>query len=139
MAVLIKELKKSKERFIGWVCGGETFLLKLKSDMSVERLLEHRPQALRELDVVLLHDIAMGESAAPEFLKEKEVIFTRDLEGMQTLTEKDPSWVGFVLASPGVESLARVASANEVMPPKTTYFYPKVPTGFTLMGLDRSI
>lgn len=139
MDALIKELKKPKERAIGWVYAGGLALMKLKSNISLERCLAGRPKALQELDVVLLHDVALGEALTPSFLQEKEIVFVRDLEGMQALAEKDPSWVGFVLSSPGVESLARVAGANEVMPPKTTYFYPKVPTGFTLMGLEQKI
>ena len=72
-------------------------------------------------------------------IKEKEIVFTRDLDGMKMLSDKEPLWVGFVLGSPGVASLANVAEAAQVMPPKTTYFYPKVPTGFTLMPLEQEI
>jgi uncharacterized protein (DUF1015 family) len=80
----------------------------------------------------------LGEAPGIEFLQEKEVEYTRDLEEIEKWTQA-PSCVGFVLGSPGVESLARVAEAGEVMPPKTTYFYPKVPTGFTLMPLNQRI
>ena len=31
-----------------------------KADVSIDRLLEERPEALRELDVILLHDAALG-------------------------------------------------------------------------------
>jgi len=89
--------------------------------------------------VVLLHDLAFSEATGDGFLKEREIVFTRDIKGMEALVKKDASWVGFILGSPGVESLARVAGDNEVMPPKTTYFYPKVPTGFTLMPLEQMI
>jgi len=124
---------------IGWVNADGQFLLKLKKGLSIDRCLQHRPAALRELDVVVLHDLALGESNEKPFLTEKEVVFTRDVKGMDALTRKDRAWVGFLLASPGVASLARVASAGEVMPPKTTYFYPKVPTGFTMMPLEQPI
>ncbi len=139
MKTIIKELVAGNGRKIGWVYAGGMAILTPKPGMSVDRLLEERPKALRELDVILLHDVALGETIKPEMTKEREVIFTRDLDGMEVMVEKDPSWVGFVLASPGVASLARVAGANEVMPPKTTYFYPKVPTGFTMMSKEQSI
>ncbi len=139
MAALVKTLSAPTKRQIGWVHAEGIELLSIKAGLSDSVLMPHRPAALRALDVVLLHDIAMGESVKPDFLDEKEIIFTRDLDGMQTLCDKEPLWVGFVLSSPGVGSLANVAEAAEVMPPKTTYFYPKVPTGFTLMGLEQEI
>ncbi len=139
MKTLIKQLIDNKDRKIGWVCAGEISTLTVKQGQSVDRLLNSRPSALRELDVVLLHDVAFGEAVNPSFLNDREIVFTRDLDGMEALADKDPLWVGFVLSSPGVASLARVAGASEVMPPKTTYFYPKVPTGFTLMEVEQKI
>jgi uncharacterized protein (DUF1015 family) len=139
MKAIIKAVSEKKKRVIGWANSEGLFLLTLRSDISIDRCLQHRPQALRELDVVLLHDMALGEISEPGFLTDKEIIFTRDLKGLETLPKKDAAWVGFVLGSPGVASLARVAGAKEVMPPKTTYFYPKVPTGFTMMPLDQKI
>jgi len=127
------------ERALGWMHAEGFFLLTLKKDLSIDRCMAHRPEALRSLDVVLLHDIALGEGPGIDFLKDKEVEYTRDIEEMVRRTKPNPAWVGFLLASPGVESLARVAKAGEVMPPKTTYFYPKVPTGFTLMPLNKGI
>lgn len=139
MGMIIKELIAGGDRKIGWIYGGGMAILTPKADVSLERVLAGRPEALRELDVVLLHDAALGETIKPDMTKDREIIFTRDLNGMEAMVDKDASWVGFVLASPGVASLARVAGANEVMPPKTTYFYPKVPTGFTMMGKEQFI
>lgn len=130
---------KKKERAIGMVSAEGFALLTLKSDISIDLCLAPRPEALRELDVVLLHDIALGEGKGSQFLPEKEIEFTRDIDAIVERTKNDPSLVGFLLGSPGVESLANVAAAGEVMPPKTTYFYPKVPTGMTLMPVDQKI
>ncbi len=139
MAALVKTLSAPSKRQIGWVHADGIELLSIKPNLTANQLMPERPEALRALDVVLLHDVAMGEALKPDFLREKEIIFTRDLDGMRALADKEPLWVGFVLGSPGVASLAKVAEAAQVMPPKTTYFYPKVPTGFTLMSLDQEI
>lgn len=140
IAALVSALSKPrKERTIGWVNSEGCSLLVLKKHLSVDRCLEHRPEAMRELDVVLLHDLAFGECANPAFTQNRELVYTRDMKEIQDRIKSDSSWSAFILGSPGVASLARVASANEVMPPKTTYFYPKVPTGFTLMPLEQEI
>ncbi len=138
MGPLVKTLSKPKGKIhvLGWVTSRGAFALKLRRDVSIERCLPHRPQSLRDLDVVLLHDLALGEAGDGDFLPQKEVITTRDLKEIARAT-KAPDRVAFLLGSAGVEALARVAADGEVMPPKTTYFYPKVPTGFTLMPLDQ--
>ena len=135
----VLDVLRAKTGTIGWVTADGHFLLSLKKGLSVDRCLQNRPPALRELDVVVLHDLALGEANETPFLSNKEIVFTRDVKHMDTLTQNDKAWVGFLLASPGVASLARVAGAGEVMPPKTTYFYPKVPTGFTMMPLEQPI
>ena len=138
---LLKGLKEKteKKRRIGWISAKGCFLLELKKKFSVARCLPTRSAPLRALDVVLLHDLILEESRGAQYVKDKNIFFTQDIQGMVKKAQEHSSWVGFVLRSAGVESLARVASAGEVMPPKTTYFYPKVPTGFTLMPLDQRI
>jgi len=141
LAAAVKILSKpTKTRTMAWAHKGGVFLLTLKPGLSLDRCLHHRPEALRALDVVMLHDLALDEGSEDTgFLKEKEVIYTRDLEEIGERVSRDEGWVAFLLASAGVQSLARVAAAKEVMPPKTTYFYPKVPTGFALMPLKQKI
>lgn len=133
IAAIVAALASSKraDRSMGFYTQKGAFLLNLKKDISIDRCLANRPPALCELDVVLLHDLVLGEG--------KEIIYSRNIKEIRTKVESDPAWVCFLLASPGVGSLARVSSAGEVMPPKTTYFYPKVPTGFTMMPLDQKI
>jgi len=130
---------KKGERSIGWVTKEGCYLLLLKPDVHLALCLPERHEALRDLDVVLLHDLVLGESGASEFLKEKEIIYTRDVGEIREKTKAGSAWVAFLLSSPGVAAMARVAESGNVMPPKTTYFYPKVPTGFTLLPLDRVI
>lgn len=131
--------RKKEGRAIGWATGNGCFILNLKKDISLGRCLSHRPDALKELDVILLHDLALGEGPGMNILSDKQVTFTQDVEAMQTKANQDKNYVGFILASAGVKALSHVAQAGEVMPPKTTYFYPKVPTGFTLMSLNEEL
>ncbi len=133
VAAIIKTLSATNRegRVLGWLTAKNAYLLTLKKEISIDRCLGNRPAALCELDVILLHDLALGDG--------KEIIYSRDLKEIKDKVSSDPSWSCFFLASPGVASLARVSQAGEVMPPKTTYFYPKVPTGFTTMPLDQTL
>ena len=42
----------------------------------------------------------------------------------------------FMLPPIPVEQIQEVAAAGESMPPKSTYFFPKVPTGLVFNPLD---
>jgi len=89
---------------------------------SLPHCLPNRPEVLRSLDVVILHDLVMEESSGQTYQKDKDLIYTRDLVERHHDGEKRPSMGGFhaVFFRRGV--LATVAEAGEVMPPKTTYF-----------------
>jgi len=43
---------------------------------------------------------------------------------------------GFFLRATPVEQVREVAEAGESMPPKSTFFFPKVPTGLVFNPLD---
>ena len=116
-----------------------SFGLIWKPDISLSLCLPNRPPVLRTLDVVILHDLVLEEAAGKTYQKDKNLIYTRNLSEISATIRKDPRWTCFMLSSPGVAALVQVAQAGEVMPPKTTYFYPKVPTGFTLMSVAQRI
>ena len=46
---------------------------------------------------------------------------------------------GFFMRATPVEQVREVAEAGESMPPKSTYFFPKVPTGLVFSPLSRAI
>ena len=44
--------------------------------------------------------------------------------------------LAFLLRPTPVEQVRAVAAAGETMPPKSTYFYPKIPTGLVFNPLE---
>ena len=55
--------------------------------------------------------------------------YARDDAEAQRLVIDGEYDVAFLLRPPDVEVVKAVAGAGQNMPPKSTYFYPKVPTG----------
>jgi len=45
----------------------------------------------------------------------------------------------FILASPDIEEVFKLALQGYRMPQKTTYFYPKVPAGVTMFNFEKSL
>lgn len=51
---------------------------------------------------------------------------------MESICLKQPNWVGFTLAPTTIEQIIQTANAKKIMPPKSTYFEPKLLDGFLL-------
>ena len=62
--------------------------------------------------------------------------YARDLEQALALIDAGGYDAAFFMAPTPVTRVQEVAAAGESMPPKSTYFYPKVPTGLLLNPLD---
>ncbi len=113
--------------------GEHTFGLFLKADQKWHVLtymggkLKDLHPALNNLDVVVLHELILKRD-----LGITEVAYEMDvIEAMRKVHRGDFDAV-FFLNPTGVGAIELVASANLRMPPKSTYFYPKLLTGMVI-------
>lgn len=96
------------------------------------------PRASGELDVRVLHTellgnaLGIGEDAVRE---EKFLRYVRGLETAAAEVREGKAQVGFLLEPTSVEQVAEVAFSGGVMPQKSTDFYPKLLSGFTIYKL----
>jgi uncharacterized protein (DUF1015 family) len=116
-----------------------TFRLTLKDQAVADAALPGAPEALRRLDTAVLEALLLF---GPLGLTEDDVShlhgfgYARDAEQALELVESGEFDVGFVLRPPPVEQVRAVAAAGVNMPPKSTYFFPKVLTGLVFNPLD---
>jgi uncharacterized protein (DUF1015 family) len=61
--------------------------------------------------------------------------YARDFEHALELVQSAEYDAAFFMAPTPVEHVQEVAAAGESMPPKSTYFFPKVPTGLVFNPL----
>jgi uncharacterized protein (DUF1015 family) len=113
--------------------GEHSFGLYLKADRKWHVLkylggkLKDLHPALNNLDVVVLHELILKRD-----LGITEVAYEMDVkEAMRKVHSGDFDAV-FFLNPTGVGAIELVASANLRMPPKSTYFYPKLLTGMVI-------
>jgi uncharacterized protein (DUF1015 family) len=85
------------------------------------------PQALRDLDVTVLHDLIFKQ-----LLDIDRVSYEMDIGKCLQAVRDGAFEAAFFLRSTLVEDVERVALASLRMPPKSTYFYPKLMTGMVL-------
>ncbi len=123
---IIKSIR-GKEQTFGLIMKEEytPYLLKFKgSDM------EDVHPVLRSLDVVILHDLIFKK-----LLGITEVHYEMNYDVAMSLVTKGDHDAAFFLNPTKVSDVERVALSSMRMPPKSTYFYPKVMTGFVINSL----
>jgi len=86
--------------------------------------------ALRGLDVVILHELVLKGLLGVE-----DVSYEMDGRKAVSLVEGGVYTACFFLNPTGVRDVEAVALSSERMPPKSTYFYPKLLTGFVINSL----
>lgn len=98
-----------------------------------ERLSElNIPKALEELDVTLLDAVVMTRfynSCAQDLKANGTLRFDRDEAVAHHQLDSGKSVIGFWMHAPDVRQVKTICESGELMPQKSTYFYPKLQTG----------
>jgi len=119
--------------------GNVPYLLSLKDDSIAEELLAGRSEAYRRLDTAVLEAVilkhALGMTDA-EIDHRDGLDYARSFEEALDLLQAGEFDAGFFMAPLPIEQVQAVAEAGESMPPKSTFFYPKVPTGLLFNPLS---
>jgi uncharacterized protein (DUF1015 family) len=88
------------------------------------------------LDVVVLQEEVLAKAGAgDEAIREGALGYTRSVEEVDHAVAGGEAVLGFCINPVTIDEVIAVADAGEVMPQKSTYFYPKVPTGLVLAPL----
>jgi len=125
--------------------GGATVGIGTVGDDPLAEHLPDRPEVWRKLDVAILHAGLVDRVIRPAVAEaggDPEGIgfkYTPELSEMRRLADAERAAgrgaVGVEVAATPLASVMAVSHANDVMPPKSTFFYPKVATGFVVAPL----
>lgn len=125
--------KKGEKAFV--MLGKTTAdLLTLKDITVMDKLFPEKSEALRRLDVSVLHSLILEEIMGIDkenMAKQINLTYTRSEQEAITSAETYAN-CAFLINPTRVEEIALVAAAGEKMPQKSTYFYPKLTTGLVM-------
>ena len=113
--------------------------LLLKDTAELDRMLGDRPEPYRRLDVAILETLVLKGILG---LSEQDIAEKRGIGYAKSIPEVLAALEGggydaaFVLRPTPVEQVREVASAGETMPPKSTYFFPKILSGVVFNPLS---
>ena len=138
---LVPEPRRGDERVqFGYMdaLGQVPYMLALKEESIADELLAGRSEAYQRLDtavleaVILKHALGMSD----EQIDHRDGLdYARDFDEALDALDAEEVDAGFFMAPTPIEQVQEVAEAGESMPPKSTYFYPKVPTGLVFNPL----
>jgi uncharacterized protein (DUF1015 family) len=118
------------------------YLFLLKRDAELETLLPDLSEAQRELDVVLLHRLILerGLGITPEAVtSEKNIGYERDVDVAIEAVDHGEAQLACFLNPVRVEQVMKIAVGGDVLPQKSTDFYPKLLSGIAIFRVEGSI
>jgi len=120
--------------------GGRRLILRVRDEGNVARRMPPgTPASWRSLDAAVLEAVALQgilgidqQGAAAD----GSLTFTHDGEEALRLVDSGGCSVAFLLSPAPVEQVLATANADERMPQKSTYFYPKLSAGLVMNPVD---
>jgi uncharacterized protein (DUF1015 family) len=115
------------------------YLLTLREGVNLAQLLPNVSPLQRELDVVLLHEgiLEPALGITPQAVTaEANLTYEREASAALEAVDSGRAQISFLLNPCDVEQVMKIATAGEVMPQKSTDFYPKLMSGITMYRVD---
>jgi uncharacterized protein (DUF1015 family) len=113
--------------------------LTLSDQATADEALQGKPDAYRRLDTAVLEALilkgALGMSE-DDISHLDGLDYSRSTQEALDMIASGKAQAGFFMGAVPVDLVREIAAAGEVMPPKSTYFFPKVPTGLLFHPLD---
>jgi uncharacterized protein (DUF1015 family) len=124
---------------IGVFTRGELATLQLKPGLDLARLMPDLSEKQRELDVVILHRLILEKCLGiteEAIKKESYITYIRERDEAVNAVRSGNGQVAFLLNPTRLEQMRDIAYEGDVMPQKSTDFYPKVLSGLTMYSMD---
>jgi uncharacterized protein (DUF1015 family) len=113
-------------------------IAQVRDSSTVMMAMPGAPKALRAIDAAVLEALVLAPLLgldAEQFLTTDQVRYVRGLDTAVAMVDSGEASSAFLLRAPTVAQVQAVAAAGHLMPQKSTYFFPKLATGFLLNPL----
>lgn len=126
-------------RAIGVYAGGAFYLFVLRRAADLEEALPNVSDAQRGLDVVLLHRLILEKGlgiSAEAVAAERNVAYEREMDRAIAAVDQGLSQITFLLNPVRVQQVIEIALGGDVLPQKSTDFYPKLLSGLVIYRVE---
>ncbi len=104
------------------------YLLRLKSKTLIDKVVHEGSKDYKSLDAAILKAFIFDQVGVAS----EDIIYSKDPSEVMSFVDEGKADAGFILNPVLIKQLKTIALNDERMPPKTTYFYPKVLSGLTM-------
>jgi len=111
---------------------------RIRDASAVMMAMPGMPKAVRAIDAAVLESLVLAPLLGldtHQFLTTDQVLYVRGLDNATSMVDRGEAGSAFLLRAPTVEQVQAVAASGRVMPQKSTYFFPKLATGFLINPL----
>lgn len=111
------------------------YFLRLKNYLAADEENKGKSEALRHLDVTVLHSLILGkvfDMTGSDVEKQTYLAYTRDISRAVSQVKAGNCQCAFILNPTGMDKIKEILLAKEKLPQKSTYFYPTLKTGIVM-------
>lgn len=126
--------------FVAYGGGRGARVLSVPDALDMELAAPDSCAASRRLDVTALHALAIDGGACLIEHASGGVSYTRSLGEAVAYVDVEPeTTLAFLMRGADPAAILEVAKAGELLPQKSTYYFPKVPTGVAFRAVDPAL
>jgi uncharacterized protein (DUF1015 family) len=114
------------------------YRLRLASNPALDRALAGRSEAYRTLDAAILEELVLKGilgMSTEDIAAKRGIGYTPSIDEALAKLDTGDYQAAFLLRPTPIDQVREVAAAGETMPPKSTYFFPKLLTGLAFNPL----
>ena len=118
---------------------GKSSFIHLKPSLDLGQLMPDLSPRQRGLDVVVLHRLILEKCLGiteDAVKKESHITYVRERDSALTAVRQGKAQAAFLLNPTRLDQMRDIAYEGNVMPQKSTDFYPKVLSGLTMYALE---
>jgi uncharacterized protein (DUF1015 family) len=131
---------QSHHHAFGMVMGSLQFLLKLRADVDPVALNDlPLPSVIKELDYTILHYFVFDKCLGLSYEVQHASDAIKYLKDYGLAVKQAVTWpdrIAFITPGTQMDQMLRVCETGQLMPQKSTYFYPKVVCGMAFASID---
>jgi uncharacterized protein (DUF1015 family) len=126
--------------FVAYGGGKGARVLRVPDELDMQLAAPDSCDASRKLDVTALHALVLDGGAVLTDHATGSVAYTRSLDEARAWVDEAPAdTLAFLMRGADPAAIHEVAEAGELLPQKSTYYYPKVPTGVAFRAVDPAL
>ena len=121
---------------------GAFYLFLLRRDVDLETVLPDLSEAQRGLDVVLLHRLILEKGlgiTAEAVVAESNVSYEREIDTAIAAVDRGDAQLACLLNPVRVQQVVEIALDGDVLPQKSTDFYPKLLSGLAIYSIEGKV